>query len=88
MAKITIGAINPDAGSSKNYKTGSWRNMKPVIDYTICNKKCLLCYQYCPDSAVELTEDGPKINYDYCKGCGICAYECPKEAIEMEQEEK
>ena len=87
MTKITIGAINPAAGSSKNYKTGSWRNLRPVVDKDVCNK-CLLCYQYCPDSAIEKTEDGPKINYDYCKGCGICAHECPKEAIKMEQEEK
>jgi 2-oxoacid:acceptor oxidoreductase delta subunit (pyruvate/2-ketoisovalerate family) len=88
MAKITTGAINPKAGSSKNYKTGSWRNLKPVIDYEICTLKCLLCYQYCPDSAVEKTENGPKINYDYCKGCGICAEECTKKAIKMIKEEK
>ena len=88
MAKITTGAINQNPGSSKNYKTGSWRNMKPVIDFDKCNLKCYLCYEYCPDSAVEKTSDGPRIKYDYCKGCGICAQECAKEAITMEQEEK
>jgi pyruvate ferredoxin oxidoreductase delta subunit len=88
MVKITIGAINPEAGSSKKYKTGSWRNVRPVIDPEKCNKTCLLCYDYCPDSAVEITADGPKINLDYCKGCGICAHECPRKAITMEQEEK
>ena len=88
MTKITKGAINPNPGSSRNYKTGSWRNMRPVIDFEICNKKCLLCYQYCPESAVEITADGPKINYDYCKGCGICAKECTKKDIDMKQEEK
>ncbi|MGC8974292.1 MAG: 4Fe-4S binding protein, partial [Thermoproteus sp.] len=24
-----------------------------------------------------------KIDYTYCKGCGICAHECPTKAIEM-----
>jgi pyruvate ferredoxin oxidoreductase delta subunit len=24
-----------------------------------------------------------RIDYDYCKGCGICAVECPRKAIEM-----
>jgi Pyruvate/2-oxoacid:ferredoxin oxidoreductase delta subunit len=24
-----------------------------------------------------------RINYDYCKGCGLCAAECPCGAIEM-----
>jgi pyruvate ferredoxin oxidoreductase delta subunit len=88
MVKITIGAINPKAGSSKKYKTGSWRNLRPVIDFDKCNLKCYLCYEYCPDSAVEKTDNGPRINYDYCKGCGICAYECVREAITMKQEEK
>lgn len=88
MAKITTGAINPKPGSSKKYKTGSWRNMRPEIDPEKCNKKCLLCYEYCPDSAVEKTKDGPKIKYEFCKGCGICARECTKEAIEMKPEEK
>lgn len=88
MAKITTGAINPKPGSSKEYKTGSWRNVRPRIDFTICNKKCYLCYEYCPESCVRKTEDGPKIDYDYCKGCGICAHECAKKAIIMEQEEK
>jgi len=25
-----------------------------------------------------------KVNYDYCKGCGICAEVCPTKAIKME----
>jgi len=27
-----------------------------------------------------------KIDYDYCKGCGICAQECPAKAIRMVDE--
>jgi len=88
LVKVTVGAVNPEPGSSKNYETGSWRTLRPVIDYDKCTKKCYFCYDFCPDSAVEKTENGPKINYKYCKGCGICAYECPKEAIELVPEEK
>jgi pyruvate ferredoxin oxidoreductase delta subunit len=87
LAKVTVGAVNPEPGSSKNYETGSWRTLRPVIDLEKCTK-CYFCYDFCPDSAVEKTADGPKINYAYCKGCGICAYECPKEAIELVPEEK
>jgi 2-oxoacid:acceptor oxidoreductase delta subunit (pyruvate/2-ketoisovalerate family) len=45
---------------------------------------CLLCWLYCPDSAVEL--DGTAFagfDLDVCKGCEICAEMCPTGAIEM-----
>lgn len=28
-----------------------------------------------------------RIDYDYCKGCGICSNVCPVKAIEMVREE-
>ena len=47
--------------------------------------ECNNCYGMCPDNAV-IKPNGSRtfrINYDYCKGCGICAAECPCGAIEM-----
>jgi 2-oxoacid:acceptor oxidoreductase delta subunit (pyruvate/2-ketoisovalerate family) len=45
---------------------------------------CLLCWLYCPDSAVTLAgETFTGFDLDYCKGCGICADVCPVAAIEM-----
>jgi len=68
-----------EAGTSKKFKTGNWRSVRPV----------LICWVYCPDSAIK-TKDGKffEFDYDYCKGCGICAHECPKDAISMEPEKK
>ena len=88
MSKISLGACNPDAGSSKSNKTGDWRTVRPEVDYEKCTKKCFFCYEFCPDSAIKRSADGPQINYVFCKGCGICAFECPKDAIEMKEEEK
>ncbi|MBI5001386.1 MAG: 4Fe-4S binding protein [Euryarchaeota archaeon] len=99
--KISVGGVNPVAGSSKNYKTGTWRSMRPVLHPEHCIG-CWTCYRYCPDSSIIRITDGKKrieINLDYCKGCGICAYECPqnkkadkektdKKAITMVTEEK
>ena len=69
--------------SSLEYKTGSWRTRRPVVDYEKCTK-CYFCHVYCPDDAVKVREDGSiAIDYDYCKGCGVCAAECPVGAIEM-----
>jgi pyruvate ferredoxin oxidoreductase delta subunit len=84
--KITIGAV-VEGGSSLQYRTGSWRLERPILDHDAC-KDCGRCEEVCPDSAVHWEEAGFRIDYDYCKGCGLCAYECPEEAIQMIPEEK
>jgi pyruvate ferredoxin oxidoreductase delta subunit len=71
-------------------KTGSWAKWIPRIDESKCipaksgKPSCFNCWLYCPE-AVVLRTIPPKINYDYCKGCGICAEECPVKAISMEE---
>lgn len=69
-------------------RTGGWRTgVKPKADLSAC-VNCLLCWLYCPDSAVQL--DGTTFaGFDlrYCKGCEICAVTCPVGAIEMVPEE-
>lgn len=64
-------------------KTGSWRTVKPVITLDDCTK-CMTCWKFCPDVAILVRRDGyPRVDYAYCKGCGMCANECPKGCIEM-----
>jgi 2-oxoacid:acceptor oxidoreductase delta subunit (pyruvate/2-ketoisovalerate family) len=50
---------------------------------------CLLCWLYCPDSAVRI-DDGAFLGFDddYCKGCELCAAVCPTGAIEMVRDER
>jgi len=47
--------------------------------------ECDNCYGVCPDNAIVKLGPGKgfRINYDYCKGCGLCSAECPCGAIEM-----
>ncbi len=47
--------------------------------------ECDNCYGVCPDNAIVKLGPGKgfRINYDYCKGCGLCSAECPCSAIEM-----
>ncbi len=81
-------------GSFVENKTGSWRTFMPVVDNSKC-VNCKLCWFFCPEGAIDMLADlegnadkkikGIKINYDYCKGCGICANECPTKAITMER---
>jgi 2-oxoacid:acceptor oxidoreductase delta subunit (pyruvate/2-ketoisovalerate family) len=76
------GVVTPDG--TRRPRTGSYRTgVRPEADLARC-VDCLLCWLYCPDSAIFL--DGPHftgIDLDVCKGCEICAEVCPTGAIEM-----
>ncbi|MDE3237666.1 MAG: NAD(P)-binding protein [Paracoccaceae bacterium] len=47
--------------------------------------ECDNCFGVCPDNAVIKLGPGKRfrIDYDFCKGCGLCAAECPCGAIAM-----
>jgi 2-oxoacid:acceptor oxidoreductase delta subunit (pyruvate/2-ketoisovalerate family) len=65
-------------------RTGGWRSgLRPRADLDVC-VNCLLCWVYCPDSAV-LVSDGifEGFDLDSCKGCEICDEMCPVNAIAM-----
>ncbi|MCG3189160.1 MAG: NADPH-Fe(3+) oxidoreductase subunit beta [Burkholderiaceae bacterium] len=47
---------------------------------------CDNCYYYCPDIAIEKTDVGYAVKYDYCKGCGLCVEECPTGSVTMRAE--
>lgn len=66
-------------------RTGDWRSQRPVIDAKRCTG-CAICWKFCPEACVTLTEKVPVISLDYCKGCAICAAECPQECVEMRPE--
>ena len=77
-----------EAGTALDFETGSWRSDRPIHDKEKCIN-CLICWAYCPDSAIKV-EDGKikEIDLKYCKGCGICAQVCPPKikAITMVEE--
>lgn len=82
---LPTAAIIPCPPTSQEYKTGTWRVLGPVIDKNKCIK-CLLCWIYCPDMAINrLEDDSVDVDYDHCKGCGICASVCPVKAISMQE---
>jgi 2-oxoacid:acceptor oxidoreductase delta subunit (pyruvate/2-ketoisovalerate family) len=71
-------------GESERPRTGGWRTgTKPEVDLSRC-VNCLLCWIYCPDSAVLLEGEAfAGFDLDHCKGCEICAAACPTGAIAM-----
>jgi 2-oxoacid:acceptor oxidoreductase delta subunit (pyruvate/2-ketoisovalerate family) len=93
MAELTSWRELPAGGrvspaTAPQPHTGGWRTgLRPEADLGLC-VDCLLCWLYCPDSAVQL--DGTTFvgfDYDYCKGCEICAEVCPADAITMVEEQ-
>ena len=81
-ARISAPAIY-GAATSVEVKTGLWRTMRPVIDYSQCNRCWWVCSTLCPDSAISVDEDGsPQVDYEHCKGCMICVTQCPSHAIQ------
>ena len=86
MTKLTMGAVVM-GGTSLTYKTGDWRDQRPIISQEAC-KKCGICMEVCPDDAVRIKNENYEIDYEFCKGCGICAHECPVNAVEMVPEDK
>lgn len=74
-------------GSAPQPTTGGWRTgLKPQVQLSAC-VNCLLCWLYCPDSAITL--DGTTFTgFDetFCKGCELCAAVCPTGAISMVEE--
>jgi 2-oxoacid:acceptor oxidoreductase delta subunit (pyruvate/2-ketoisovalerate family) len=82
----TGGAVAPSEVAQP--QTGSWRTgVRPAVELDRCIN-CLLCWLYCPDTAVRL--DGTTFtgfDLDFCKGCEICAEVCPVDAISMEADD-
>lgn len=62
--------------------TGSWRTRRPILDCDKCTD-CQICWISCPDSSINLSDDGLTFNLKYCKGCGICLEVCPVGAISL-----
>jgi len=88
--EMPIGTAIDKPGNAVEYKTGGWRNQKPVHDKEKCIN-CLACWIYCPEGCI-IVKDGKVegINLDYCKGCGICVEECmaKEKALSMVEEKK
>lgn len=60
---------------------------KRCFNCGMCNA-CDNCLIFCPDVAVKKDEKTMeyRIDYDYCKGCGICIEECPRSVLTLMEE--
>jgi 2-oxoacid:acceptor oxidoreductase gamma subunit (pyruvate/2-ketoisovalerate family) len=47
--------------------------------------QCDTCLISCPDGVISRSENGYRIDGEYCKGCGMCVAECPRSAMEMQE---
>lgn len=72
--------------TSVQINTGLWRTLRPVINDDQCNHCWWVCSTLCPDSAIAVENNTPKIDYDHCKGCLLCVAHCPPKAIHAKPE--
>lgn len=82
--------LGPVATEFYNIPTGKWKNMRPVIIQSEC-KRCKQCIVFCPCDVIHEgsgIDEKIKIQYEFCKGCGICANVCINGCILMEKDEK
>lgn len=51
----------------------------------LCND-CDNCRIFCSEVSIEVKDGNRRIDFDYCKGCGVCVAECPRSAMVIEEE--
>jgi NADPH-dependent glutamate synthase beta subunit-like oxidoreductase len=51
----------------------------------LCNN-CDNCRIFCSEVSIEVVDGKRRIDFDYCKGCGVCVAECPRSAMVIEEE--
>ncbi len=77
-------------------KNAGWRQVRPVVDTQACTG-CLQCYLYCPDGCIRKVDAAEgagsrrgsvRVDYDFCKGCGICASVCKFAALAILSEKE
>jgi pyruvate ferredoxin oxidoreductase gamma subunit len=86
-ADVSAPSIHAGA-TSELANTGTWRTLRPVIDYDLCKRCSWVCSTLCPDSAIDVASDRtPRIDYDHCKGCMVCVSVCPAHAIRAVSEQ-
>ena len=86
--ELEVGAAVSEVGNAREYKTGTWRSLRPVVNKNQCIR-CGVCWLFCPDTSIVHAPEGHfEADLEYCKGCGICARECPVGCITMVAEEE
>lgn len=85
--KLREDEITPCATELLLIPTGEWRSERPVLAPEKCNS-CGQCWLICPVSCIHEGDSGFRIDFRFCKGCGMCAAECGFGAIHMEREQK
>jgi 2-oxoacid:acceptor oxidoreductase delta subunit (pyruvate/2-ketoisovalerate family) len=80
------GMVQP--GTAERTRTGGWRTgLRPEVDLSAC-VDCLLCWLYCPDSAIVLDGEAfAGFDLEVCKGCELCSVVCPTGAVRMVAED-
>lgn len=68
---------------SADYKSSDYYGLpKAEIDQKLCTQ-CDLCRQACRFNAIIADDEGYRVDYYGCEGCGVCAAVCPADAATL-----
>lgn len=73
----------PLTGASEGNSALAWRSSLPTVDETKCTCRVCVTPTFCPEGVISWEDGRYRVNYEYCKGCGICAEVCVHGAVQM-----
>lgn len=72
-------------GASEGNPALAWRPWLPTIDETKCTCRVCVTPTFCPEGVIAWVNGHYRVEYEYCKGCGICAEVCVHDAVRMQE---
>jgi Ni,Fe-hydrogenase III small subunit/Pyruvate/2-oxoacid:ferredoxin oxidoreductase delta subunit len=61
---------------------------QPIIDSSRCPEDCRACVDACPTDAIQIDEEGPRLDLGRCLFCPECVDACPEGAIRYTTEHR
>jgi len=66
---------------TKKTKENIHEGARPVLTGMYSCKGCKICFEHCPNNAINMYENKPSFNYESCEGCDICIDSCPNKCL-------
>jgi len=66
---------------TKKSKADIHEGARPVLTGIYSCSGCKLCFEHCPNNAINMHENRPSFHYESCTGCDVCLEACPSNCL-------